>query len=194
MCKQDIGKVITEKRRKKKPIEKGKKKWVDDLTITVPVRLQEDLVLNTEQDIVRLVPYHSRTSHRLPSQKNQMQTELDRLNEYCRKAKMSINQDKTKCMIFNRARNHDVMPELYLSDQKKIEVVEEMKLVGYKLRSDLSTKSNTDYIVGRARKRMWIVRRLKAAGATEKQLLVVLRCQVLSVLQFAIPAWTTSLS
>ena len=69
-----------------------------------------------------------------------------------------------------------------------------MKLVGYQLRSDFSTKSNTDYIVSRAWKRMWIIRRLKAAGATEQELLEVLRCQVLSVLQFAIPAWTTLLS
>ena len=48
-----------------------------------------------------------------------------------------------------------------------------MKLVGYKLRSDLSTKSNTDYIVSRAWKRMWIIRRLKAARATELELLKV---------------------
>ena len=123
-----------------------------------------------------------------------MQNELDRLNVYCREAKMAINQNKTKCMIFNRARNHNVMPELFLSPDKKIEVVEELKLVGYQLRSDLSTKSNTDYIVRRAWKRMWILRRLKAFGATEKEMLEVLRCQVLSVLQFAIPAWTTLLS
>ena len=192
--KQEIGRTITETRRKRKPMNKGKKKWVDDLTITVPIRLQEELVQDTGVNIVRPVPYHSRTGHKLPSQKNEMQSELDRLNEYCRKAKMSINKDKTKCMIFNRARNHDVMPELYLSDESRIEVVEEMKLVGYKLRSDLSTKSNTEYIVSRAWKRMWIIRRLKAAGANESELLEVLRCQVLSVLQFAIPAWTTSIS
>ena len=38
---------------------------------------------------------------------------------------------------------------------------------------------------------MWVVRRLKTLGASEKDLLSVLRAQVLSVLQFATPAWST---
>ena len=38
---------------------------------------------------------------------------------------------------------------------------------------------------------MWIIRRLKTLGASEVDLLRVLRYQVLSVLQFAVPAWTT---
>ena len=41
---------------------------------------------------------------------------------------------------------------------------------------------------------MWIIRRLKALGASEADLLNVLRCQVLSVLQFAVPAWTTMIT
>ena len=38
---------------------------------------------------------------------------------------------------------------------------------------------------------MWIIRRLKELGAREADLICVLRSQVLSVLQFAVPAWTT---
>ena len=41
---------------------------------------------------------------------------------------------------------------------------------------------------------MWVVRRLKALGASEQELLKVLRAQVLSVLQFATPAWSTLLT
>jgi hypothetical protein len=123
-----------------------------------------------------------------------MQIHLDELSEYCRKAKMSINKQKTKCMLFNKARKYDFIPELCLSDEAKLEVVQDMKLVGYQIRSDLSTQSNTKYIVGRAWKRMWIIRRLVALGASVHDLLSVLRCQVLSVLQFAVPAWTTMIS
>ena len=123
-----------------------------------------------------------------------MQVELDALSEYCRQAKMSINRDKTKCMLFNKAKKYDFIPELCLSQDAKLEVVESMKLVGYQISSDLSTKANTKYIVGRAWKRMWVIRRLKALGACEADLLNVLRCQVLSVLQFAVPAWTTMLT
>ena len=41
---------------------------------------------------------------------------------------------------------------------------------------------------------MWVIRRLKSMGASEDNLLKVLRAQVLSVLQFATPAWSTLLT
>ena len=97
-------------------------------------------------------------------------------------------------MLFNRADKHDFMPKLHLNQGNTLEVVEQMKLVGYQLRSDLRTISNTSYIVKRAWKRMWVVRRLKTLGASEQDLLKVLRAQVLSVLQFATPAWSTLLT
>ena len=94
-------------------------------------------------------------------------------------------------MLFNRAKKNDFSTELYLIPGSKLDVVNELKLVGYQLLSDLRTVSNTRYIVKRAWKRMWVIRRLKALGASEKELLNVLRAQVLSVLQFATPAWST---
>ena len=59
--KEGLGKTITEVRRRRRPTKEGKKKWVDDLTLTVPVRLQDSLVPDTRPDIARPVPYHSRT-------------------------------------------------------------------------------------------------------------------------------------
>ena len=53
-------------------------------------------------------------------------------------------------MIFNRRKKWDVMPELYITPGVNLEVVEEMKLVGYILRSDMKTKSNTKYITSQA--------------------------------------------
>ena len=97
-------------------------------------------------------------------------------------------------MLFNRARKHDFTPKFSLIPGQELEVVENLKLVGYQLRSDMRTISNTEYIVKRAWQRMWVVRRLKALGAGEQELLKVLRAQVLSVLQFATPAWSTLLT
>ena len=191
---ESIGKIITQPRQRRKPMPAAKKKWVDDLSLYVPLILKETLVLDTRSETARPVPYHGRTGHRLPTRSNPMQAQLDSLSEYCRQAKMSINKQKTKCMLFNRAKQYDFIPELSLSEEARLEVVESMKLVGYQISSDLSTRANTKYIVGRAWKRMWIIRRLKALGAGEADLLNVLRCQVLSVLQFAVPAWTTMIT
>ena len=64
-------------------------------------------------------------------------------------------------------------------------VVESKKLVGYRISSDLNTKSSTTAIIAWALKWMLIIQRPKALGGSEADLLNVLRCQVLSVLQFA---------
>ena len=191
---EPLGITITQTRKRRKPIKTGKKKWVDDLSLTVPIRLSDNLVPENRPREIGPVQFHNRTGQMLPRNKNQMQNELDNLNEYCRMSKMSINQEKSKCIIFNRSKKNDVMPELYLTPSSKLEVVEQMKLVGYQIRSDLRTISNTQYIVKRAWKKMWIVRRLKALGASETEMLTVLRAQVLSVLHFASPAWSTQIS
>ena len=77
----------------------AKKKWVDDLSLYVPIRLKENLITDTRPDTARPVPYHGRTGHRLPSRSNPMQGELDSLSEYCRQAKMSINREKNKVHV-----------------------------------------------------------------------------------------------
>ena len=46
-------------------------------------------------------------------------------------------------MLFNKSKKYDFIPELYLSDETKLEVVQDMKLVGYQILSDLNTKANT---------------------------------------------------
>ena len=102
---------------------------------------------------------------------------------------MSVNHLKTKVMLFSRHKKYDFLPEVQLMPDSNIEVVEEMKIVGFILRSDLKTISNTNYIFGKAYGRMWIIRRLKALGASRNSLIDVLQKQVLSVLNLAVPAW-----
>ena len=53
----------------------------------------------------------------------------------------------------------------------------------------MKTWSNTAYITGKAYKRMWLIRRLKALGASTAQLTDTLEKQVLSVLWLGAPAW-----
>ena len=99
----------------------------------MPIILQDKLIHDdSREQQFGPAPYYNRTSQMLPEEQNEMQSELDSLNEYCRLSKMSINQ--------KRARKHDFMSELYLNRGRKLEVAEEMKLVGYQLRTDLRTR------------------------------------------------------
>ena len=116
---EPLGETITQSRKRRRPIKTGKKKWVDDLSLYVPIRLQDMLIHDSREQQISPAQYHNRTGQMLAEQQNEMQSELDSLNEYCRLSKMSINQEKSKCMLFNRSRKHDSMPELYLNRGRK---------------------------------------------------------------------------
>ena len=72
---------------------------------------------------------------------------------------------------------------------ESLEVVEEHKILGHIIRSDLKTISNTENICKRVFKRMWIIRRLKALGASQKELIEVLQQQIVSICEVGVPFW-----
>ena len=75
-----------------------------------------------------------------------------------------------------------------------IQLVEETKLLGLVVTSDLSWSANTDYIVGRCNSKMWMIRRLQKLGASQEDLLDVYNKQIRSILEFAVPVWNSSLT
>ena len=59
---------------------------------------------------------------------------------------MKINSSKSKVMLFNTSKINDFMPEVILDGENNLDVVEEFKLLGVVLRSDLKWISHTEYI------------------------------------------------
>ena len=51
---------------------------------------------------------------------------------------MVINEEKTKVMLFNQAWKYDFLPDIHTEAGDMLEVVEEFKLLGLVIRSDLS--------------------------------------------------------
>jgi hypothetical protein len=79
-------------------------------------------------------------------------------------------------------------------ENNEITLVEEMKLLGLVIRSDLKWSSNTEYIVQKGFHRLWILRRLKGLGASQSNLVDVYLKQVRPVLELAVPAWHPGLT
>ena len=52
----------------------------------------------------------------------------------------------------------------------QLELVEQIKLLGVTIRSDLKWSSNTEDIVKRAANKLWLLRRLKKMGANKEEL------------------------
>ena len=73
--------------------------------------------------------------------------------EYAVTNEMKINYKKTKVIVFNPCISIDFMPQISL-DNNELEVVDEIRLLGLILRSDMKWSYNTENMVSNANKRM----------------------------------------
>ena len=142
----DVGDVITSKK-KLKDFNEIHLKYVDDLLIAEAVNMKEQLETVPSQNRPLPDAYHARTGHCLPLEQSKVHSQLLKTKKYAIDNEMQLNLKKTKLMLFNPGRIRDFMPNFSM-DGKEIELVEEHKLLGVVLRSDLSWESHVDYIVG----------------------------------------------
>ena len=106
---------------------------------------------------------------------------------------MRINYSKTKLMLFNPGKIRDFFPR-FMFNKMELEVVEETRLLGVIIRNDLSWGPNTDYIVQKANRKLWCLRRLRKLGASTRDLLEVYTKQVRCQLEYAVAAWHPGLT
>ena len=96
-------------------------------------------------------------------------------------------------MVFNPGTSRDILPRFDFNGDE-LEVVEETKLLGIIIRSDLSWSSHVTYMVNRANKKLWTLRRLKRLGCKTRDLLDVYFKQVRGILEQAVAVWHPSLT
>ena len=191
---KNTGQIITQKGvNKRKPIEKIHMKFIDDMTIAESIFLNEKLMNNPQP--VQPFRLHETTGQFLPKENCQTQTMLDEIVAYTHEHQMKINNDKTKAILFNNATKNDFHPTLTLDGgETQLELVEEIKLLGVRVRSDLSWKSNTDSMCQGAYSRLWLLRRLKPLGASVDELLDIYDKQIRCMVEYASPVWTANLT
>ena len=103
-------------------------------------------------------------------------------------------KQKLKKIIFNQATSVDVFPQVQMNDKDEIEVVEQMKLLGIIIRSDMKWSSNTKNLVAKCYQRMWMIRNLKRNGADQEQLMKTYFQQVRSIAEMACPVWNAGIT
>ena len=165
-------------------------KFIDDMTIAESIFLNEKLIKNPQP--VQPFRLHETTGQILPKESCQTQTMLDEIVAYTQEHQMKINKDKTKAILFNNAVKNDFHPTLTLGGEIQIEVLEEIKLLGVKIRSDLSWKTNTDSMCQGAR--LWMLRRVKPLGASVDELMDIYDKQIRCMVEYASPVWTANLT
>ena len=160
--KNNAGELLTSKRNMK-TVNQIHLKYVDDMTLAEAIDLPSNLVQVPDKDRPLPDMYHARTGHVLPVQNSRVFRLLQKTEEYARENDMLINYNKSKVMLFNPCHNVDFMPELEFGTDQ-LELVEEMRLLGVVLRSDMKWYSNTESIVKRASTKLWVIQRLKRTG------------------------------
>ena len=136
-------------------------KFVDDHSSAVRINLK--LCLSKDPvDRPKPLNFHERTEHILMPHTNVLQSTLNDLHKFTVDNLMKINISKTNIMLFNTSRKFDFPPELRLPGSAQyLNVIENTKLLGVKLTTDLRWSDHTSYLCKNAASRFWMLRRMK---------------------------------
>ena len=111
-------------------------KYVDDMTLAKSINLTEKLVSVPSADRQLPDSFHARTGHILPKQNSQLYSQLLETESFANRNHMKINFKKTNLMLFNPCTSLDFMPDIQL-DGHQLELVDQMRLLGVVIQSDL---------------------------------------------------------
>ena len=106
---------------------------------------------------------------------------------------MKLNIDKTKVMIFNTSNNYQFMTRLTISG-RTIETISETELLGVKISSDFSWRSNTKSRVTRAYRRIILIQKLFQFNVPQSDLIIVYKLFIRSILEQSCVVWHSSIT
>ena len=120
------------------------------------------------------------------------QQNLNQIAEWTKENKMRMNEEKTKYLIFTRTMK-SVGTRLSVND-KVIERVKHFKLLGVWLQEDGGWDKNTQEICKRAYTKVGMLTKLKYAGVSIEDLLLLYKLHVRSSLEYCSVSFHSSLS
>ena len=121
------------------------------------------------------------------------QSHLFKIAEWTKSAKMKLNTDKSKYMVFNFTRNHQFNTRLHLENQV-LEQVRETRLLGLIINEDLSWHANTEALIKKANVRMSILHNLVSFSVPTDELVNIYVLYIRSVVEYSSVVWHSSLT
>ena len=127
-------------------------KFMDDLTILEVVYLVNVGIAsyNIRNHIASDIPLHNQI---ISCEKLKTQEYLNEIETWTNRKKMVLNEKKTKCMVFNRSKKFQFTTDIKLK-QKRLDIVDETKLLGVIITNDLRWNRNTEVLVKNANAKM----------------------------------------
>ena len=109
------------------------------------------------------------------------------------KDKMIINESKCHAFTINFSKNNTGPQNLKLNN-KLIEPVDKIKLLGVYLTNDLKWSENTSNICKKVNQRLYLVRRLKHFGLQKEELIKAWTSMLRPITEYAVPLWHPGLT
>ena len=162
-------------------------KYFDDVSLLEAINLKD--TLKTDKRVhQKPLDYHYRTGHMIDSGQLRTVKKLEDVRSFAKDHKMVQNSSKTKIMLFNKSSKWDFMPEICISEGQNLDVVEEFKILGLTVSTDMRWDKHTKNICRRGYMQLWALRRLKNLGASTDILVDLYEKQIRSILEYAAPA------
>ena len=167
-------------------------KFVDDLTVLEIVNLLKIGIssFNIKNQVPNDIPQHNQYT---PPENLMSQKYIDSISKWTTDQKMKINSEKTKTMLFNYTNNYQFTTRLKLNDQV-LETVNETKLLGTIITSDLKWDKNTNNIIKKSYAKMELIRKLSGFGAPISDLKTIYLTYIRSQCEQSINVWHSGLT
>ena len=167
-------------------------KYFDDLTVVEVINLL-NIGLSTarvKDTVPSDLPEHNQLidSKHLKSQKY-----LDSINQWTVENLMELNEKKSNAMIFNFSKNHQFTTNLRLKN-KNLGIINETKLLGLILTSDLRWDKNVDYLVKDANRRMVMLHAASKFTSDKNVLKQIYYSRIRCKLDQSAVVWNSSLT
>ena len=170
--------------------EEDRFKYIDDLTILHILSLSGALV---EFDCYQTVPSDVGVDQLyLPPDSYATQENLNNIASWTDNNLMKINVKKTNYMIFTRTQIN-FATRLNLN-KNKLDKVEETKIVGVWLTSNLKWDKNTKELTRKAYSRMGMLTKLKYVGVCTEDLIDIYVLFIRSIVEYCAVVWHSSLT
>ena len=129
----------------------------------------------------------------LPPENILSQDYLSTIQTWTSENKAKLNVEKSKVMIFNFNHNMQFSTRLYI-ENTLLETIQETKLLGTLITSDLKWHKNTQMLVRKAYARMQILHKLVAFDVKIEDLKELYFLYIRSILEYNCPVWHYSLT
>ena len=124
--------------------------------------------------------------------RNLMHEKIEDVEQFVRLNGMKINEGKTKILFFNNKKTDGVLH--YNCNGQYLIQVEEMKVLGFWLQSDMRVNLQVEYMVTKSNGRIWGLRKLMANGGSIEDGKQYYITWVQYLFEFAVPVWNGRLT